>query len=394
MQERAAPEAFSPAEIKGARVIREKLVHLLPPEFNTEFFLARWWRAYKGDVKMIEQRLTELINHRNAFGYNSENVLDKALTLDFARKTLERFTISRFHMEVFSDDVAVFVHKMEGCNLKEILKVLPLSNILHSYFVLHECFQRTMHKHELRTGRPAAIVTILDLSGLNLSDFMNPMSACSKLARLVVKIWSDYFSENMIRLYLLHPPGFLSLMWQIAKHIVDAKTQSQIVFIEKLEDLHKFLTPNSIPIEYGGTRRDDTGFSTIPESCVRELKPVLESEYFKPENFWREHGFRDVPDMKSVSLKSKHVYEISKDVKAGQKILWQFVVNSDFTFEITRVGPDGKEHPIWPKITLTSLKVPEHGFVHCDLQGEYRIRWVNASHSWLPSKLTYAATTK
>ena len=38
---------------------------------------------------MIEQRLTELINHRNAFGYNSENVLDKALTLDFARKTLE-----------------------------------------------------------------------------------------------------------------------------------------------------------------------------------------------------------------------------------------------------------------------------------------------------------------
>jgi hypothetical protein len=69
-------------------------------------------------------------------------------------------------------------------------------------------------------------------------------------------------------------------------------------------------------------------------------------------------------------------------------------VNSDFTFEITRVGPDGKEHPIWPKITLTSLKVPEHGFVHCDLQGEYRIRWVNASHSWLPSKLTYVATTK
>ena len=84
---------------------------------------------------MIEQRLTELINHRNAFDYNSENVLDKALTLDFARKTLEvigflvyaytrfflqRFTISRFHMEVFSDDVAVFVHKMEGCNLKEV----------------------------------------------------------------------------------------------------------------------------------------------------------------------------------------------------------------------------------------------------------------------------------
>lgn len=42
-----------------------------------------------GDVAMIEQRLNELINHRIALGYDSENVLDKALTLDFARKTFE-----------------------------------------------------------------------------------------------------------------------------------------------------------------------------------------------------------------------------------------------------------------------------------------------------------------
>lgn len=45
----------------------------------------------------------------------------------------------------------------------------------------------------------------------------------------------------MIRLFLIHPPGILSLMWQVAKHIVDAKTQSRILFLPKLEDIFNYL---------------------------------------------------------------------------------------------------------------------------------------------------------
>ena len=37
----------------------------------------------------------------------------------------------------------------------------------------------------------------MDLAGVNLSDFLNPLSAPVKLARLVVKVWSDMFSENV-----------------------------------------------------------------------------------------------------------------------------------------------------------------------------------------------------
>ena len=86
---------------------------------------------------------------------------------------------------------------MKDCDLKEISKVIPLSYVLHSYFLLHECFQRAMRKRELETGAPAAVAVILDLEGLNLTDFINPMSNPCKLARLVVKIWSEYFSENV-----------------------------------------------------------------------------------------------------------------------------------------------------------------------------------------------------
>lgn len=54
-----------------------------------------------------------------------------------------------------------------------------------------------MAKKEAETGKPAAVAVVLDLKGLNLTDFLNPMSGPCKLARLVVKIWSDYFTENV-----------------------------------------------------------------------------------------------------------------------------------------------------------------------------------------------------
>lgn len=77
------------------------------------------------------------------------------------------------------------------------MKVIPLGHVLNSYFFLQECFHQSIHQHEMQTGRPSAVVVVIDLSGLNLADFINPLSTPSKLARYVVQIWSEYFSENV-----------------------------------------------------------------------------------------------------------------------------------------------------------------------------------------------------
>lgn len=77
------------------------------------------------------------------------------------------------------------------------MKVIPLGHVLNSYFLLQESFHQSIYRHELKTGRPSAAVVVIDLNGLNLSDFINPLSTPSKLARYVVQIWSEYFSENV-----------------------------------------------------------------------------------------------------------------------------------------------------------------------------------------------------
>ncbi|KAI6190169.1 CRAL-TRIO domain-containing protein [Aphelenchoides bicaudatus] len=391
------PEPFSEAELERSKVLRSKLDQILPDELKSDFFLCRWLRAYNGNESIIEEKLKELIAHREAFGYTESNIIQFCEDNTIARKTFERFAISQLKMDVFSEDVAVFIQKMEHTDLKQIVKIMPLSNVLHSYFFLQTAFQRAIHEHEQKIGRPAAVIVVLDLQGLNLTDFLNPLSASTKLARLVVKIWSDYFSENMIRLFLIHPPALLSVMWQIAKHIVDAKTQSRIAFLPKLEDIFNHLHKESVPEDWGGSRRDDSGYAPVPSSCVRFPLQVKEEDVFTPENFWKkQHGFSMIPDTKTVSLKSKNVHEVLKECTKDQKLVWQFTVNSDITFEIVWSGTESQPdyQNVWPKVTLTSLKTPEIGSLICPKTGIYRLRFANVSSSFFSSKLQYCVQAK
>jgi hypothetical protein len=411
-QSRAAPIPFTKEELEGARRLRIRLCDTLPEEFDSEFFLARWWRAYKGDEKALENKLNELIEHRRAFGYNENNIHEKCKNLEFARKTFERFGIAQLNIDHYSDNVAVFVQRMKNSDLKEITKVLPLSYVCHSYFLLHECFQKAIRQKELETGKPASVAVILDLEGLNLTDFLNPMSNPSKLARLVVKIWSEYFSENMTRLYLMHPPGILSIMWQVVKHIADEKTQSSIAFIQKVEDLQKCLDPAAIPVDLGGTWRDDSGFADPPESCCQKPLPVSAEDYFDRNLWWKSHGFtKKAPEPKTTTIKNKSIFEITKELKEGEKLCWEFTTNTDLTFDIVRVisksdtpeslkenigHTNGKmeeidEETLSPKVTLTSLKVPEHGVIIAKHPGIYKFRWETSGGGWslISNKLHY-----
>ncbi|CAD5232040.1 unnamed protein product [Bursaphelenchus xylophilus] len=387
------PEPFTEAELAKARELRNRLQDVLPKEFNSDFFIGRWLRAYKGDEQGLITKLHELLEHRRALGYNEENIVKFCDTFPLAKQTFERFAISQLKMDVFSEDVGVFCQKMENVEIKEVMKIMPLSNVLHSYFLLHECFHRVMHQRERETGRQHAVVVVLDLTGINLTDFINPLSTSSKLARLVVKIWSDYFSENMISLFLLHPPALLSLMWQIAKHIVDDKTRSRIVFIQKLDDLFLYLSKDSIPEDWQGNRRDESGYAATPSSCCRSPKPILDTDVFNADKYWAHHGFQNPPVSKSISLKAKAAHEVSKELRSGQQIIWLFTISCDCTFEIVFVDGD-KEVTVWPKVTLTSLRTPEIGNVTCDKNGTYKVKFQNVSGSWLASKLHYIVQTK
>lgn len=58
----------------------------------------------------------------------------------------------------------------------------------------------------------------------------------------------------------------------------------------------------------GGTRRDDTGFSQPPESCISQPKLVSTEQYFSEKSFWQNQNLSTIPESITVSLKPKTVY--------------------------------------------------------------------------------------
>lgn len=82
-------------------------------------------------------------------------------------------------------------------NFLQITKAIPLSYVVHSYLILLESFTRAILAREAITGTPGAVSVVIDLDGLNVVDFLNPMSASVKVARLALKVWADYFSETV-----------------------------------------------------------------------------------------------------------------------------------------------------------------------------------------------------
>ncbi|CAJ0588242.1 unnamed protein product [Cylicocyclus nassatus] len=384
------PEPFSDDILEKAKKMRSTLP--LPACLDSPFFLARFLKGHGGDEKIARQRVEEYLTHRQTLGYADLSDMEILTEFPIGRETYKRFCISQVAHSIRSGDVHVFIQKMEGTDLKEIMKAIPLSNVLHSYFMLQEMFGRAVTETERKTGKPSSVVTILDLKGLNLAEFLNPLSAPVQLARLVVKIWSEYFSENMCKLLLINPPGIVSLMFKISKFIMDSRTASKLAILNDLSELHEYLEPQAISIEYGGTWRDDSGYAQPPEGCTRPLQPVLSCEHRGADDIWTDNGILKPPSSRTYNIKSHQECEIVK--KCGQPgvLIWNYTIGGDVEFEIVR-RESGKESQVWPKVTLTSLKIPECGSVAA-YPGEYVIRIRNPSNTWFPVKITGAADFK
>uniref|UniRef100_A0AC35TP40 CRAL-TRIO domain-containing protein n=1 Tax=Rhabditophanes sp. KR3021 TaxID=114890 RepID=A0AC35TP40_9BILA len=386
------PIPFTADIIEKASELLVQFDSFLPEDLKTTFFLARWVRMYQGDVENIEIKLKEYIRHRAAFKYDDVDLVGAIEKLEFVDKVFSKFAISKLDQTNMSGDVVVFLQKMEGSDIKEIIKTMPFSNVLNAYFVMQETMQRAMHKHEKETGRQACASIILDLHGINLSDFINPLGAPSKLARLVVKIWSEYFSETTSRLYLVRSPGLISLMWQVAKYILDAKTQKQVVFVDKFDHLKAFFNENAIPVKWGGARQDNSSHSEDKDECFNKIQSITPSMYYDSNEIFIQNGFAKIPALHNLSIKNKEIESIEVEGKVGQKIIWHYYTNSELVFDV--IYENNENVPIIPGTFGTCLKVPEQGVIEVNKNGTYCFRWSNINGGWLSAKVQYVILLK
>ncbi|KAK6059311.1 Emp24/gp25L/p24 family protein [Cooperia oncophora] len=118
-------------------------------------------------------------------------------------------------------------------------------------------------------------------------------------------------------------------------------------------------------------------------------RTVEHGEMIPADDIWSDYGITKPPPSKTFSLKSQSTCEIVRTCNQAGRLIWNFTINGDVEFEIVRRDA-GKEVKIWPKITLTSLKLPEYGNVTV-IPGAYVVRFKNPSTTWFTVKVTGTA---
>lgn len=94
----------------------------LPEMFDTDFYLARWWRSYNGDLAKIEKYMREYLTNRKLFSYDVEDVHHQLITSPIASRAMKYFSVSRMNQMVRSSgDCCMFAQRMKGCDLKQVL---------------------------------------------------------------------------------------------------------------------------------------------------------------------------------------------------------------------------------------------------------------------------------
>ncbi|CAG9539567.1 unnamed protein product [Cercopithifilaria johnstoni] len=383
------PSPITEDEIIGAEKIRE-IIDDIPDLLNTTYYLARWWRAYNGDLERIKRNMKDLFDHRRTFAYDDIETHLLQTKLEIPKKTFERFCISKIALYRNINNVYVFFQRMVTNDIDEICRVVPFSHVLHSYFIMQEAFTRAQLEAEKATGKPAVVVSILDLSEINTTALLNPLSVSAHFVRLIVKIWADYFVETQAKLFLVNSPALLSIMGQIVKLLVDKTTQSRLQFLNQPTDLMKHLNPYLVPAIYGGEWCDNSGYAEKPELVCQKPIKIEPEHYYNCDLLWQKYGFPNVPPKCSKIIKRKQTFEIKKICTTDSQILlWHFIASTDVEFSIVKIEMDN-EQIVWPKITLTSLRTPEQGSIICKHNSKYILRFTNPGKFLVPVRLQYA----
>lgn len=70
-------------------IICREIIEDIPDLFNTTFYLARWWRAYHGDLDCIKRNMKDLFDHRRILAYDRIETNLLQTKLEIPKKTFE-----------------------------------------------------------------------------------------------------------------------------------------------------------------------------------------------------------------------------------------------------------------------------------------------------------------
>uniref|UniRef100_A0A8C3JRI8 SEC14-like protein 2 n=1 Tax=Calidris pygmaea TaxID=425635 RepID=A0A8C3JRI8_9CHAR len=209
---------------------------------------------------------------------------------------------------------------------------------------------------------------------------------CEKQSQKLLSMFEENYPESLKRLFIVKAPKIFPVAYNLVKHFLSEDTRKKVVVLGSnwKEVLQKYIDPEQIPVEYGGTLTDLDG----DPKCSSKINygGDVPQHYYVRDQLAQQYEHTVV-----VNRGSSHQveYEI---LFPGCVLRWQFrSEGADVGFGVylkTKIGERqraGEMTEVYPNQRYNSHLVPEDGSLTCSAPGIYVLRFDN-TYSYLHAK--------
>ncbi|CAI5445858.1 unnamed protein product [Caenorhabditis angaria] len=386
-------QPITEAERKTIEEVRKRITDSLPEgipsDIDTDINLCRWIRGYKGDQIKLVDNFKHYIASRKAAGFVGEDFAEKFFEMDEIEPFLKWIASSRLQDRQWSEELNAYLFVERAWSQpREFIKTFKTSDYLLHCFGYSEMLQQLILRREKNQSPekgPVQTIVIFDLSTVNITDYVNPMSGYMKLWQIRSELWQNWYPEMVQRIYLVNPPRLINLLWKVARVFLSEENLKRIEIVGNMPDLaNKHLPRWFVPKEYGG----DFVNTTPPgdETGVSIRQKITNKDHYIPHLHYKANGLLDRPKSSHKDISPNTPFVVNIQVGEGKSLLWDFTVSGEVEFCISR-----NKNPndlVYPRLHLVTNKLNEEGVLKKLREGEYSLEFFNTS-GYFTLKLEY-----
>ncbi|KAB1255630.1 SEC14-like protein 4 [Camelus dromedarius] len=372
---------LSPQQQEALATFRDNLQDLLPtlPKAD-DYFLLRWLRARNFDLQKSEDMV------RKHMEFRKQQDLDNILSWQ-PSEVIQLY-----------DSGGLCGYDYEGCPVwfdiigtldpKGLLLSATKQELIRKRIRVCEMLLQQCDLQSQKLGRKIEMVLmVFDLEGLSLKHLWKP----------AVEVYQQFFAmleanypETLKNLIVVRAPKLFPVAFNLVKSFMSEDTRRKIVILggDWKQELPKFISPDQLPVEFGGTMTDPDG----NPKCLTKINYGGEV----PRSYYRHNQLR-LQYEHTVTVGRGSSLQVENEILfPGCVLRWQFASDgADIGFGIflkTKMGARqraGEMTEVLPSQRYNAQQVPEDGSLTCLQAGVYVLRFDNTYSLMHAKKVSY-----
>ncbi|XP_016054140.1 PREDICTED: SEC14-like protein 4 [Miniopterus natalensis] len=372
---------LSPQQQEALARFRDNLQDLLPTMPNADDrFLLRWLRAQNFNLQNSEDML------RKHMEFRKQQDLDNILT--WQPSEVVKLYDSGGLCGCDYEGCPVWFDIIGTLDPKGLLLSASKQELIRKRIKAYELLLQECELQSQKLGRKIeTVLMVFDLEGLSLKHLWKP----------AVEVYQQFFAimeanypETLKNLIIVRAPKLFPVAFNLVKSFMSEETRRKIVILggNWKQELPKFISPDQLPVEFGGTMTDPDG----NPKCLTKISYGGEV----PKSYYL-HNQVKVQYEHTVTVGRGSSQQVELEILfPGCVLRWQFESHgADIGFGVflkTKKGEHqrvGEMTEVLPSERYNAHLVPEDGSLTCLKAGVYVLRFDNTYSLMHTKKVSY-----